>query len=152
MLDYNLTNGDLTVRHGKGNKARVVHALNGAKAALDDWVSLRGIEPGPLFYPIRKGGEILGQRLNGQAVRHILRKRAGQAGLEKCSPHDLRRTFASHLLDAGADIVSVQALMGHSSVTTTARYDRRGERARRKTAAMLHVPYSRVCGVWPKRE
>ena len=71
-----------------------------------------------------------------------LKVRCEQAGIKPCSPHDLRRTFVSELLDAaGADVTSVQRLAGHQSPTTTARYDRRGERAKKKVAEMLVVPY-----------
>lgn len=140
LSDYEPESGALKVRHGKGNKARLVYATNGAKGALDAWIELRGNVPGPLFLPVQCNGKIIARRMTTEAVLKLLRKRAAQAGIETLSPHDLRRTFISDLLDAGADIVTVQKLAGHSSVETTARYDRRGEATKLKAAQMLHVP------------
>lgn len=127
------------VIHGKGNKQRLIPVVNGARRALAAWLELRGDEPGPLF--TGTGGNNQDGRLTTQAIYDMLKKRQQAAGLASLSPHDFRRTFAGELLDRGADIVTVQKLMGHANVTTTARYDRRGEQAKRKAAELLHVPY-----------
>jgi site-specific recombinase XerD len=140
LADHDREARTLTIR-GKGNKERLAHVVNGAAAALADWLIVRGDEPGPLFYRIRRGGHIQPQRLTTQAVYHILRTRAKQAGVKELSPHDFRRTFVGDLLDAGADIATVQQMAGHANVTTTARYDRRPEEAKRKAAERLRVPY-----------
>lgn len=140
LSDYDAETGALKVRHGKGNKARMVYATNGAKTALDAWIELRGAESGALFFPVQRNGKIVPRRMTTEAVLRLLKRRAEAAGIEPLSPHDLRRTFISDLLDAGADIVTVQKLAGHSSVETTARYDRRGEAAKLKASQMLHVP------------
>jgi site-specific recombinase XerD len=81
------------------------------------------------------------RRLTDEAVRYILQSRATQADIKHTSPHDLRRTFVSNLLDAGADIVTVQKMAGHANVTTTARYDRRGEAVKQKASELLYVPF-----------
>ena len=81
--------------------------------------------------------------MTDQAVLDILQQRGKEAQIPSFSPHDFRRTFISNLLDRGADISTVQKLAGHASPVTTARYDRRGEAAKRKAANLLHTPYVR---------
>jgi integrase len=138
--DFNSETGALTIRGGKGGKDRIGYATNGAGALLAGWLVHRGQEPGPLFCPVRKDGRIEVRRMTAQAAYKALHVLAVDAGIRSFSPHDLRRSFVGALLDAGADLASVQALAGHASPTTTARYDRRGERARRAAAELLHVP------------
>jgi len=142
LADYDAATGRLVV-HGKGHKERTAYLINGAAAALADWLTLRGDAPGPLFVPVGKGGRVDVRRMTAQAVWNLLEKRAGEAGVREFSPHDLRRTFVSDLLDAGADIATVAKMAGHANVQTTARYDRRPEDAKRKAAGLLHVPYPR---------
>ncbi len=143
LSNWNIVDNCLTVRSGKGDKDRTTYLDDGATAALMDWLIGRGEEPGALFYPTRKGGKVEARRMTDQAVLDILRQRGWEAQIPSFSPHDFRRTFISNLLDRGADISTVQKLAGHASPVTTARYDRRGEAAKRKAANLLHTPYRR---------
>jgi integrase/recombinase XerD len=141
--DFDTETGKLTVRSGKGRKARTVYLSDGALDALLDWLLVRGTETGALFMPVNKGGNIQRRRMSAQAIYNLLEKRAAEAGVKDFSPHDFRRTFVGDLLDRGVDIVTVQKLAGHASVTTTGRYDRRPEETKRQAAAKLHFPYKR---------
>ncbi len=78
-----------------------------------------------------------------QAVYNALQKRGAEAGVDDISPHDLRRTLVGDLLDAGADLPTVQRIAGHASPETTSRYDRRGDRTAQAAADLMHVPYAR---------
>jgi site-specific recombinase XerD len=139
--DYSTADCSLIVKHGKRNKSRKTYINNGASRALDDWLSIRGTGLGPLLLPVNKAGSIIFRQMTDQAVYNVLQKRGDHAGIDHLSPHDLRRTFISDLLDAGADITTVAKLAGHASVNTTARYDRRPEAAKAKAAGLLHLPY-----------
>ena len=93
---------------------------------------------------MRKNGAIVrSSGITPAAVYKALQRRAAEAGVKAFSPHDLRRTFAGDLLDAGADIATVQKLMGHATVATTAGYDRRGERAKQAAVGRLHMAWRR---------
>lgn len=138
--------GDLVVIRviGKRNKERLCYLDNGAALAVQDWIKVRGDDDGPLFWSGRRGGRVTrGQRMTPQAIRDVIDRRAKQAGIEHLTPHDLRRSFVSDLLDSGVDISTVAGMAGHAQVETTRRYDRRGEVAKQRAARSLHVPYVR---------
>ena len=128
---------------GKGHKERLVYLDSSAALALRDWLAIRGAQPGALFSRGLKGGRVLaGEPMTPQAIHDVIVRRAQRAGVAHVSLHDLRRSFVSHMLDAGVDIATVAAMAGHANVNTTARYDRRGEAAKKRAAGSLHVPYS----------
>jgi site-specific recombinase XerD len=140
LADYDAATGALRVL-GKGNKQRVVFTPAGARLALAAWLVVRKPEPGPLLLPVTKGGVVVVRRMTPGAIAQVVDRLAARAKVAAFSPHDLRRTFVGDLLDAGADIATVQAQAGHSSPATTARYDRRGDRAKQRAAELLHVPF-----------
>ena len=125
--DYTADDGGVRVREGKGNKDRITYLPQSLRPLVARWVALRSNTAGPLFCRVLKGGRLVVTRLDETSVRSILRERATAAGVADFSPHDLRRTYISNLLDAGADISTVQKLAGYANVTTTQRYDRRGK-------------------------
>jgi len=140
VTDYDPETGALIVR-GKGSKERLAYIDDGAADAMGVWLTARGNDPGPLFCPVTQTGEAVIRPMTDQAIYAILQSRARKAKVKSFSPHDLRRSCVSDLLDAGVDIAVVQRFVGHANVTTTARYDRRGEQAKKKAAKSLHVPF-----------
>lgn len=145
VTDYDQETGSLHVRTGKGNKERICYTAAGERHLLEAWLRARaeaGAPPtsGPLFVPMIKGGKLRLRHLDSRTVLDISQNRARAAGVKHLTPHDFRRTMIGDLLDAGADISTVQKLAGHAQVTTTARYDRRGEAAKARAAEMLHIP------------
>ncbi len=132
--------GKITILNGKGNKDRECFVRNGGKAAVIKWLAIRGDEAGKLFTPINKSGKIRLDPMTTNAVYNMLRKRGDQAGLRRFSPHDLRRTLISNMLEI-TDVITVQKFVGHSDPKTTALYDRRGDKAKEDAADQIHFPY-----------
>lgn len=119
---------------GKGNKERIVYPPQRVWEMANEWIKDgRGDDAGPLFCRIRKGGDVTVERLTDQAVYYIMKRLILLTGIENFSPHDLRGSFISYLLDNGEDIKTVADIVGHADVRTTAGYDRRGEQ-RKKVA------------------
>lgn len=140
LADYHAHDSAVRVL-GKGNRERLAYLPAGAVIALDRWLAMRQDRPGPLLCQIGRGGRIYRRRpLSGTAIDARIKRRAAAAGIPALSPHDLRRTHASAALDGGADIAAVARQLGHASIQTTARYDRRPDRAQAAAAARIHVP------------
>jgi len=125
---------------GKRNKQRKIYVRNKTLTLLNNWLAVRGDAPGALFQPVDKYGHIVPRQMTTQALFLMLQRRAAVCGIEDISPHDFRRTFIGELLDAGTDLVVISKMVGHSNVSTTAKYDRRGERAKQDAAARIDLP------------
>jgi integrase len=140
--DYERAGGRLRFRKTKRKKEREGHMHDEARDALDRWLELRGGGAvGAMFVAISKTGRVLERRLSDRGYYEMLVGVARAAGLDHVTTHDLRKTFGGSLLDRGADLSTVQQLLGHSSPATTARYyDRRPAETRRRAARLAQVP------------
>lgn len=127
---------------GKGDKERTLFVDAGAWRQLQDWLAIRGTEGSFLFCPINKGGRMnTSKGITTTSAHEMFVKRCKEAGVENLHWHDLRRTVAGELLDAGEDISTVASVLGHSDVRTTARYDRRPDREKRRAVRKIKVQY-----------
>jgi integrase len=135
--DLEVEEGRLLVRRAKGGRERFAYLAPQTLAAILCWIEVRGAWPGPLFTAVSRSSSVLRHRLRGQSVAYILDRRRRQAGLRRFSPHDLRRSHISHLLDLGVDLATASAEVGHASVQQTGCYDRRSERATILAAGLL---------------
>lgn len=121
--DVDLRGGTVRVR-GKGRRERLGIVGRHAQRAIEAWIASRPHPRGPAVTRVQPlFTNRFGTRLSVRGVARLLEKHLVTAGLVgRASPHTLRHSFATHLLDAGADIRSVQELLGHKSLVTTQIY------------------------------
>ena len=135
---------------GKGDRERRVPCTETVMQALADWLAVRGPTPGALLVHCGQRDawleELLPLAPSGGGMACALQRRSSEAGIERCTPHDLRRTFLSRLLELGVDPFTVQLLAGHANLATTARYDRRDGQRMKDAIQLLDVPYGRRTG------
>jgi site-specific recombinase XerD len=121
--DLDLSRDEFSIR-GKGEKVRVVFLSPPAKSAIKQYLDKRGDVDGALFIQMGKASKSAKDlRLTPRSVERIIKSYAVKAGItRKVTPHVIRHSFATDLLENGADLRSVQALLGHSNITTTQVY------------------------------
>lgn len=154
LKDYDAERHELRVC-GKGHREEIVFVeKREVRRALRAWLRDRGAAPGALLCSLSRGGHLRLKgkpwrimALTGDAIYKILRRRAEEAGIRACSPHDLRRSHITHLLEADVDALTVQRLARHRNFKTTGRYDRRRETAGRRALNLLFWPKIQI----PKR-
>ncbi|MFY0403416.1 tyrosine-type recombinase/integrase [Pantoea dispersa] len=124
--DYD--NGILTVRQGKGRKYREIHVADAVDKAIRAWLKVCANEAdSALFSRIQRNGKVVSQPLTTTGLTGILAELQQASGITRFTPHDMRRTFITRLLEQGVDINTVRQLAGHRDISTTTRYDYRGE-------------------------
>ncbi|WP_108700718.1 site-specific integrase [Phytobacter sp. SCO41] len=128
--DYD--NGILTVRQGKGRKYREIHVAAAVDKAIRAWIKASGVKEAgdALFNRIQRNGKTATQPLTTTGLTGILEQLQQTSGIARFTPHDMRRTFITRLLEQGVDINTVRQLAGHSDISTTTRYDCRGDKVK----------------------
>lgn len=134
----NSKTGEVSIR-GKGDKIRVVFLSDSAKKAIKDYLSKRTDTEESLFVKVVSCQLSVVSRLTPRSVERIVKHYAIKAGIaKKVTPHVLRHCFATDLLSAGADLRSVQSLLGHASITTTQIYTHITDKQLREVHKAFH--------------
>ncbi len=137
--DLDLENAQLLVR-GKGAKQRVVPLTPLVVEAIREYLQCRPQTGSQHLFVSRVGGHALHARVAGRMLQHVL-QRAG-LGEEHITPHRLRHTFATHLIRSGVDVKTVQELLGHADLQTTARYLHSDTRTKQAAVGRLAAAFA----------
>lgn len=140
--DVDLKAGCVHVRRGKGGKARIVPMGPPAVAAVAALLHQADTQEGALFRNAR------GRRLQPRSIWRIVRRSGIEVGAAGLHPHTLRHSFATHLLEGGADLRAIQEMLGHASLSTTQRYTHVSVDALRDVYRSAH-PHARRRGSDP---
>ena len=127
---YDIREDQLLYVQGKGRKNRLIPIPNGIYSYLMKWIKVRPEKNAPLFVKILRGHICNDKRLTNRGITAIVEKRRKNAQVAHFTVHDWRRTCATELLEANVDLLTVQGILGHASPRTTAKYDKRDEKAR----------------------
>ena len=122
LASVDLKRAQVFVYHGKGAKERVVYLSKDAYQALLGYLKVRPFSRAKRLFLVNKG-RFRGQPLNVRGIQHRIKYYSKKAGF-KVSCHQLRHTMATQMLNADADLVTIQDLLGHAYITTTERYCR----------------------------
>lgn len=114
--DINYTKNEVTVRHGKGNKFRITYITDVAAKYIYEYLDTRTDNEDCLFISRKK------KRLSPGQIREELKTIEEKTGVKSIHPHRFRKTFATNMLLRGMDLRTIQILLGHSSLDTTAKY------------------------------
>lgn len=133
----------IDVLDSKNNNSRTIYLPDKTIDALLKWLDKYeyGSLDEPLFVGIRnrgKGELLYGKKMSTNAIYKLIKWYCKKAGINEYTPHDLRRTFISTLIDEGIDLVTISNLAGHKNIQQTAEYDRRGTKPKQNAAALLN--------------
>lgn len=138
MKDIDVNKQTLIVTKGKGNKSRTLFLPDWTTTYLKAWLKHRSHQSGVVFCQVRVGGETrLTEPVNVSLVYRLIKSKLQRIGVANVSPHDLRRTFITRLLEQNVDLNTVRQIAGHASITTTTIYDKRGMQFMQQAAAKL---------------
>lgn len=142
MADYDRLNSTITVVAGKGNKSRVLFLPNWVEQHISAWLKLRSRQEGWLICKCYISGKLdITQPVSSDTLYRLVKDKLIDIGISGASPHDLRRTFITRLLEQNVDINTVRQMAGHADISTTTIYDKRGDAFMREAASALnYVP------------
>jgi integrase/recombinase XerD len=146
LHDYDANLHSLKVAAGKGNKSRTLFLPQWVELNLQAWLKARSKQQGYLLCKSTLTGKLrLNEPTSTTALYRLVKNTLYEIGVDNVSPHDLRRTFITRLLEQNVDINTVRQMAGHADISTTTIYDKRDHAFMQQAASMLdYTPHKKV--------